>query len=363
MRLAVAIWNGFWGPSFGAETDAAGFHFSAVKYARGQDSNNFALSNIYIYVLGTIYRWTFESMFWGSYLSCNAWLVSAVLITRIMNLLKINETNQFKAVLLYALMPSVVLLTSVTLREAYQLLAVNLVVYVALKIHINKSNKKNLFLLLIGVMGLGALHGALLIAGLYIVALTFAISMYKSQAPDIKMKLVVALMMLLLLSYAGSSLFLDMIFNNNMALGEAIQARQESHQQSARASYPNDVRINTNFDLLLFVPVALFHYLFQPMIWRATTLQDWGLLMENFLRCILIFKAVNALLTLPHRLKMPLVIVFSSYLLIEVVWAIGTINWGTAARHHIPAFGLLIIASFAGPQKINKYELKRNEIK
>jgi hypothetical protein len=347
----VAIWNGFWGPSFGAEADAAGFHFSAVKYARGQDSNNFAISNIYIYVLGTIYRWTFESMFWGSYLSCNAWLVSAVVITRIMNLLKINETNQFKAVLLYALMPSVVLLTSVTLREAYQLLAVNIVVYAALKIYINESNKKNLLILLIGVICLGALHGALLIAGLYIVALTCGITIYKNQGQDIKIKLFLWLLLLLLLSYAGSSLYLDMIFNSNMALGDAIQARQESWQQSARASYPNDVRINTNFDLLLFVPVALFHYLFQPMIWRATTLQDWGLLMENFLRCILIFKAVNALSSLPHRWNIPLIIVFSTYLLIEVVWAIGTINWGTAARHHIPAFGLLIIASFAGEQK------------
>ena len=37
----------------------------------------------------------------------------------------------------------------------------------------------------------------------------------------------------------------------------------------------------------------------------------------------------------------------------EVIWALGTVNWGSAARHHVPAMGLLLIGSlaFQGTQK------------
>ena len=34
LRLFVAIWNSFFGPSFGADLDALSFHLEAVEYAR-----------------------------------------------------------------------------------------------------------------------------------------------------------------------------------------------------------------------------------------------------------------------------------------------------------------------------------------
>ena len=33
------------------------------------------------------------------------------------------------------------------------------------------------------------------------------------------------------------------------------------------------------------------------------------------------------------------------FLLIEFMWAVGTVNWGTASRHHMPTLALLLIAS------------------
>ena len=31
----------------------------------------------------------------------------------------------------------------------------------------------------------------------------------------------------------------------------------------------------------------------------------------------------------------------------EFVWALGTTNWGTASRHHVPIFGVLLIIGIA----------------
>jgi hypothetical protein len=39
--------------------------------------------------------------------------------------------------------------------------------------------------------------------------------------------------------------------------------------------------------------------------------------------------------------------VFINYFILELIWSMGTVNWGTALRHHIPSFGLLVIAAFA----------------
>ena len=353
LRLVVAVWNGFWGPSFSAEADAAGFHSGAVTYARGEDSTNFALSNIYIYALGTLYRWTFESLFFGSFFSCIAWIASAGLLSRMMDMLTINDANQFRAMLIYALMPSVILLTGITLREAYQLFAVNMIVYAALKTYLYRSYW-HILLILLGVVLMGALHVALLVAGFFILAITLLFVFFQPHNSLSFAKFTLTLLVLALLGYQGSTLFLDSIFQtNNMELGAALQARQDSWQQSTRAHYSMGFKINSGLDLLWFVPAALFHYLFQPMIWIASTIIDWGLVLENLLRCVMLFKVVVALFTLPTRRKIPLVLVFFGYLLIETVWAVGTINWGTAARHHIPAFGLLVLAAFAGTQQKN----------
>ena len=271
----MAAWNGFWGPSFGAGPDAAGFHLGAVAYASGIPPA-FQISNIYIYALGLVYRWTTPSLFLGSGLSCLAWLASAVLLLHMMKMLLLDEAQQFKAMLLYALLPSAVVITSVTLREAYQLLAVHVVVYSVLKIYLTRSFG-HWFLLLAGVALMGALHGALLVAGLCIAVITFLFSLYKQENPYSVAKLGLILFLLLVLAHAGSSLFIEAVFNAQTGLGEALQARQDSWQQSARASYSIGIKIASDADLLLFVPAALFQYLFQPLPWKLTIGLDWAL--------------------------------------------------------------------------------------
>lgn len=349
LRLGMAAWNGLWGPSFGAGPDAAGFHLGAVAYASGI-SSDFQFSNIYIYALGTVYSWLMPSLLLGNALSCAAWLASAVLLVQMMKMIGLAEERQFVAMLLFALLPSSVVISSVTLREAYQLLAVNLVVYAALKIYLSRS-WVHWALLLTSVALMGALHGALFVAGSAIAVITLLFSCINKDDPNSLLKSGLILFVLFLLTYAGWSLFMETVFNSKSGLGEALQARQESWQQSARASYSTFIKIRSDADLLFFVPVALFQYLFQPFPWRVSTALDWALMLENSLRLFLLYKVADALYFLPHQEKMRVAFVFAAYLVIETIWAVGTINWGTAVRHHIPAFGLLLLAAFACPRK------------
>ena len=39
--------------------------------------------------------------------------------------------------------------------------------------------------------------------------------------------------------------------------------------------------------------------------------------------------------------------IFLAYLFIETMWSVGTVNWGTASRHHVVTYGLLAILAFS----------------
>lgn len=345
-HISVAIWNSFFGPSFGADIDAAGFHIGAVAYSNGL---NFVLypTEFYTYSLGFIYRWVSNSLFLGSLLSCTAWLASALVMIKMMRLLSLSAYSQFQAMLVYGMLPSAILITSVTLREPYQLLALNLAVYSVLRIYMHQSNVHWVLLLLAaGLMGL--LHYALLVVGMLILCITGVLSYFKAHERVAPIRLTFILAIIIVAFYNASDLLLSVALNEYKGLAIAIQSRQDSWQQIARAYYSIGIRINSNADILIFVPVALFHYLLQPMPWHITTIADLGLFFENMLRAWLLWKVFLNLRQLPSQRRVPVLIVFVCYLITETLWAVGTINWGTAARHHVPSLGLLVLAAFAG---------------
>ena len=122
VRISVAIWNSFYGPSLGAEGDALTFHLLGVDYSNNLVLEKFRYGWVYSFFLGFVYYLTYESLFIGSLLSCFVWLISAIIFDKSLALLRIEHRYRNRALLLFVLMPSAILFTSVTLREVYQLL-------------------------------------------------------------------------------------------------------------------------------------------------------------------------------------------------------------------------------------------------
>ena len=144
------------------------------------------------------------------------------------------------------------------------------------------------------------------------------------------------------------TLFTSISYSLDDGLVAAIRAFQEGALATAgRATYKDSVEINGVTGLLIFVPISLFQYLFEPMPWRISDGLDVMVLFENILRGWLLWKALVSLRNLLGQCQRAVLFVFVSYLLIEVIWSLGTINWGTALRHHIPSTGLLLAAAFA----------------
>ena len=126
LRLVLAFYNGFVGPTYGSGDDALGFHFVAVDVSQDFVTDVFVLTYIYPYLLGLFYFITTDSLFLVSALSALGWLASAFILLGIMRILSFNMLYQSRVMLIYALIPTPLMYTSVTLREPFQLLFINL---------------------------------------------------------------------------------------------------------------------------------------------------------------------------------------------------------------------------------------------
>jgi hypothetical protein len=362
-RVGVAIWNGFFGPSFGAELDAASFHLRAVDYARSLELDSFSIGWFYSYALGIVYSITVSSLFLGSLLSCFAWLYSATLLKQIMLLLCFSRDDAFQAMRIYVFLPSAIFFTSVTLREPFQLMFVNLAIYSGLKIYLEGSARHWLVIML-AVIGMGVLHGGLFAFGLFVVISTMVLLTLRGRKGFSLAKLAVVAPLAGIGILYGLSLFASFSYNLNDGLGAAVESYQQGGLNTiARTNYKSSVEIDGALGLLLFFPVSFFQYLFEPMPWRVSALSDIAMLFENVIRAWLMWRAVAGLRTMPMRTRRVVLFVFLSALVLEAIWSLGTINWGTAARHHIPSLGILVIAAFAYSRASNKPRRSRHLLK
>ena len=155
LRLVNAFYNGFIGPTFGSSDDSLGFHIIATEYSQNLVFDVYALTHMYTYFLAVFYFITTDSLFLGSALSALGWLASAFILLRIMRILSFKISYQRWVMLIYALLPTSLMYTSVTLREPFQLLFINLALYAALKIYFHRSNVHWLGLFL-AFVGMGA---------------------------------------------------------------------------------------------------------------------------------------------------------------------------------------------------------------
>lgn len=352
LRLAVAFWNGFYGPSFGAEGDALDQHLLALDFMRGISPRIMRVDYLYSYVLGLFYSATVTSLFTGSILSCLVWFASARALLVSMDLLAIPLRSQAIAMAPFAFSPSSVLWTGVTMREPYQLLVVSLAGLAALQIGVGRRYRYWLVMIAALVCG-GILHGGLLGWGVTLVVTTLVWQLTQKKGFITPGRLAVAAIVAAAVLWGGYRAFRSLYdFPVDRGLAFAVDSYQRGGLSiGVRTDYRTSVAIADNLDLLQFIPVALFQYMFEPMPWRVSSPADLVPVVENMIRAVLVLQALQSLLLLGGEPRRAALVVFIAYLVLETAWALGTFNWGTAARHHIPGLGLLLLVAFAYPRR------------
>ena len=384
-RVCISLWNAFWGPSIGANADATSFHKAASNlYLYPGPMNELSeiatrarihlsehpdyshgyhlLDTLYPNLLARAYFISTDSLFIGCLFSALAWSISAWILVQIMQLLEVKKRDQFIAIVIYSLLPSSILFTGVTLREPFQLLLVNLAMFSVLKIYLNKSIYFGIFLIpLIYIMG--KFHIVLFLIGLFMAFALLILLILKSWDnkflfKGIFMAPVIALIIYCALSGKGLINLIPSSYGIENGFFTAISENLSNRiAGEARTQFLNKIEIQGIIDILFFLPNHFFHYFFEPMPWHVSTTMDIYVLLENILRAALIFKGISTIYQTPVTHRGLVIFIFLSYLIFEAAWSIGTVNWGTAIRHHVPASGLLLAGAFAYSKKAHNQNL------
>lgn len=366
-RFAIAIFNGFFGPTLGGDLDAQGINDFASAVAKTGSFDDFEIGYVpYSNFLGAFYRLTVNHIFVGSILSCIAWVGSAYILRKSFYLMGSNISRTKNALLLYALLPSSFMFTAVTLREPYQLLFMNIAIYSVLEIYLFKKNW-HWFSFVLAIFGAGVLHGALLAFGFIILSGSLIlVSMPRERGASWLGFCLIGVSVAFLLSY-GYIWFSDFSYNISAGLDSSVEEYQLGVLRSdGRTNYISDVSVSSFGELIFFFPISFFKYLFEPFPWHVSSSIDLGLLIENLVRVWLIWKALKSVQFASGEKHRLLVFFFISYIVMEAIWSLGTVNWGTSVRHHIPALGFLLLVAFSvgNSKEIDEYvyskEIRKN---
>ena len=328
-------------------------------------AEEFTIDDTYSYFISLIYMLTTDSMYLTSILSCLVWFFSGYFLIKIMDVLKLNLRRQKILFLIYILLPSSLLNTGVPLRESYELLAVNLSIYSSLQWYFQR-NLKYLFVFFIGILLMGLMHIAMLVFGVILFIFTLILISFREDKSSYFFLLPTSLLVLIpIFGFNYISQYLDYFVGQGLEgsgaeLADAVRLFQFGSIIDSGASRAQYAELQLEIDgisgLLFFLPTALFQYLFEPMPWRNLSLVDYVLVLENLMRAIFIFFGVKGLFVLPSNQKKIIFFLLACYLSTELIWAVGTTNWGTASRHHVPSLGILLLIGLAFQQYYKKME-------
>ena len=354
LRIALIIYNIEIATLPGADADAVHFHEEAQRYNIYLDTKDLlsgykwdhAVGWIYAPFLGYFYNlFGTDSMYFSGLLSCFVWFLSALVFRKIM--LKINyEKKKINlAILVYTfLIPTSIIYTAITLREVYMLLFFNLFALSLVNIYYKSDIKKILLdsiIILFTLFFLLTLHKGNLY--FFVIFTPLMIIYYYINKFTISKKTLFGLLIFIVffLDYYGyGEIIFDTIKNYQLGHFNIFPDRA--------TYYTRDGIQNMDYGpitIFIYAFKNFFYYFTEPAIYRIGNFKDVVLFCENTIRLILLVIIIKKSL-LRFNNKILFIIFLTMAILMEGIYAQGTVNWGTASRHHVPIMGIFILLTF-----------------
>ena len=363
----IAITNAFSHTVYGADKDAYRFYLDAVRYLDEgvRDWHLFSdAAATYSQLLASSFRLTgTSSLFLGEQFSIMAVALSCVTLVKIGRLLGVGSPFA-PLILLFGLIPSSIIYCSVTMREALQSLLTLLLVYWALRLR-DRPGLGPIMAMTFVALALGASHHGLAIFALFAVvgAIVWAYGGRARRSAILgKVILGTVIVASLVVALNRGEHYLHALgaLQSGRVLEFVDDFRMRTFELDARTNY--GVHLNTSslgsMTLTLF-PVVIY-YMFAPFPWQVANLSDAVAFAEAALRLILLLSTVVAFRRLRGEPRKRMAFVIFLFALAEGLWALGTVNWGTAIRHHLPAWGLLVVTG--GPLLVVRLRALANSL-
>src|SRR5699024_248830 len=233
-------------------------------------------------------------------------------------------------------------------------------IYYFLMIYKQNSFKISiLFKFLISAFILGLLHNGLLVF-MFLLLLIYLFQVLKvtfkikSFLINAVISMFVLFILILLLNVIGvSTPASDAVLNGN------ITSYIDSYRDSgiaidSRAQYGIELNTSNLFTILYTFPLVFLSYMVAPLPWQVSSVMDIYAMLENLMRLFLLILVIKNINHTSGKSKIMYNQIFWLFILSEVLWAMGTVNWGTAIRHHLIAYGLILVLSVPYMKIVNK---------
>ena len=363
-KLVCAIWlclvlhhfvtflNAYVSPVIGAGADALSFHKAAVEVSLLDNHmwNYASFSNgdaVYTDCLGLFYRFIGSSIFSGAELSVLAFVLSCVVLVKLVDLL---DLRRFRVgiILLFGLLPSMAIFTSVTLRESWQALFFLLTIYWAIRLH-KRPGILIVSFLLMSVICLSVLHASLLCYAIYLIIISTYWGVL-SRKKKVRWLWPVSFV------FTGLLVACAIVFAQKMgwymsvegAFERAAMFRHAAATIQGRTTYGIMLDTSSVLGLVKTIPTVFVYYMFAPFPWQVKNVLDIHALLESMLRFALLLSALFSWRRSSGEVRSYYSFLFIVVLGLELVWALGTINWGTGMRHHVPGYGVIVLLGAPG---------------
>lgn len=347
----VALTNAYIATTIGAEGDATGLHEIAAGLSETLKYTP------YDQFLKFFYNLFGASHLFGEELSVAAFLVSCFVFLKICRLLDLSEWAA-PLLVLFGALPSMVFFGSVTLREPWQILFFILAVYYGLLFHL-RGKKPGLLLSAIFALAMGPFHvGLLVYAGFMIFIMSYWL-MYRNKDCLLvsKRRVIVAVVLLLLFltgmlgiqlltqmhEYSGLKSLSDMGI-----IGAVKSYRTGGMSIYARTNYAVALDASSWSSLASSASLIFMYYMFAPFPWQVENFMDLYAASESVLRLCLIIFAIVAWRRAAGVQRRAFTLLLLLYFAMEFLWSVGTMNYGTAMRHHIVGYWIIVIMGGPG---------------
>jgi len=351
IRATCSFINSFVGSLPGATNDAMAYHDSAVNFSNGMPyfMDTIDQGKALVIILGTLYKIIPANMelFLGGILSCIVWGFSAIFLFRALEFAKVKNSSISIALIIYSFLPFGIIFTSITLRESYQLLLINLILYFIILV-LKKEKIQFIFSLLATLIALAFFHKSFIFFTLFITLVLFLKIFMNKLSPYYESHKFFILVIFISGAYVYLPLYTE-YYNNIIDL---VQSFKFNQIQNARAIYKDQLQVT--YEAKYFLSSVVYSFIqfeFEPFPWRETSTVDNVLIVQNLFRMFLFYQIIKRLILSFKTKNLNYIVIFSIFIFLELLWSTGTVNWGTAVRHQIPGYGLFIFLSFINLKK------------
>ena len=330
--------------------DSSGFEY----YARTYGSGGGRLGGMfYVNLLGLVYSLFGYSPLLGCEVSQVSFAIALVLFLECGKIIDIRATSLNWAILIFGLLPSCILVTAVTMREGFQMTGFLLVVYGLLRLRV-RGVDLGIVLLPIGAIWLLLFHKGFAIFLLF--ALPLGILWATGSRLD---RFLVALAGAFVVLFLFGDTMWDLMLEKSTSLRRIVEGEGLAYidlyadqVEEGRTEFDVNLKLDSVGGFFSTGPIVFTYYLFSPLPWQIRAALDIEGLAESLVRMLLLFWALLFYVRSTGEERKVQGFFLLMFLFMEMTWAAGTANWGTAIRHRLVAWPLLVLLGMRGGERL-----------